>query len=57
VSAEYVIAKADASPILEFPTGIALITVFAGQRYVAADAVVKQYPELFVPYRPKVEAL
>jgi hypothetical protein len=56
VSGEYVIAKADASPILTFPTGIALITVYAGRRYLAADAVVKQHPELFVPVGHPVPA-
>jgi hypothetical protein len=38
-----------ASPILQFPSGIALITIYAGWRYLAADAVVQQHPELFVP--------
>jgi hypothetical protein len=42
VSGEYVIAKADASPVLNFPTGIALITIYACRRYLAADAVVRQ---------------
>jgi hypothetical protein len=60
VSEKYVICKADSSPILEFPTGIAIITVRAGRHYLATDAVVKQHPELFVPVRtdkPKAEAL
>jgi hypothetical protein len=49
---EYVVAKADASPILTFPSGIALITIYAGRRYLAADAVVKQHPELFARIKP-----
>jgi hypothetical protein len=59
VSGECVIARADSSPILEFPTGIALITIFAGRRYLATEDVVKQHPELFRPVeQPKAaEAL
>jgi hypothetical protein len=53
VSGEYVIAKADASPILTFPSGIALITISAGRRYLAADAGVRQHPQLFAPVQPK----
>jgi hypothetical protein len=53
VSDKYVIAKADSSPILEFPTGIAIMTVYAGRRYLAADAVVQQHPELFRPLERK----
>jgi hypothetical protein len=46
---DYVIAKADSSPILTFPSGIALITIRAGRRYLATDDVVKQHPHLFRP--------
>lgn len=47
MSGKYVICKADSSPVLEFPTGIAILTVRAGRRYLAAEAVVKQHPHLF----------
>jgi hypothetical protein len=52
VSREYVIAIADASPIMEFPTGIEMLTIRAGRRYSTAEAVVKQHPELFSPMTP-----
>ena len=52
MSSEYVIAIADASPIMEFPTGIEMLTIRAGRRYSTADAVVKQRPDLFRPVAP-----
>ena len=49
MSGDYVICKADASPILEWPGGIAILTIRAGRRYSTAEAVVKQHPHLFRP--------
>ena len=48
MASRYVIAKADSSPVLTFPTGIAIVTIHAGRRYLATDDVVKQRPDLFV---------
>jgi hypothetical protein len=55
VSGKYVIAKADASPIPQFPTGVALLTIRAGRRYSTAEAVVKQHPHLFREITPTTE--
>ena len=46
---EHVICKVDASPILRFPSGIAILTVHAGRRYSTAEDVVRQHPHLFRP--------
>jgi hypothetical protein len=55
MSSQYVICKADSSPILKFPTGIAVQTVRAGRRYSAAEAVVQQHPHLFREITPTPE--
>lgn len=55
MSGEYVTCKAGSSPILRFPTGIAVQTVRAGRRYSTAEAVVKQHPHLFRPLTPTAE--
>ena len=52
MSRRYVIARADSSPVLTYPTGIALITIRAGRRYLATEDVVKQHPHLFAPVEP-----
>ena len=53
MSGEYVICKADASPILQWPGGIAILTIRAGRRYSTEEAVVKQHPELFTALEPR----
>ena len=55
MSGEYVICKADSSPILEFPGRIAILTVRAGRRCSTAEPVVKQHPHLFREIPPTPE--
>jgi hypothetical protein len=55
MSGRYVICKADSSPILRFPTDIAVQTVRAGRLYSTAEAVVKQHLHLFRPDTPTTE--
>lgn len=56
MSGRYVICVADSSPTLRFPPGhIVQQTVRAGRRYLASEAVVKQYPELFRDVTPTPE--
>jgi hypothetical protein len=50
MASRYVIAKTSGYVDLTFPTGTVRQHIAAGHRYLAAEAGVKQRPELFRPW-------